>query len=81
MEKSIETLFYQTEEAEKNPSPLRIPKSYDAINEIEELLLSSLDGENKKLFIQFSNMYGELLAQEKLDAFERGVRVGRELHI
>ena len=34
MEKSIETLFYQTEEAEKNPSPLRETKSYDAINEI-----------------------------------------------
>ena len=47
MEKSIEKLFYQTEEAEKNSSPLRIPKSYDAINEIEELLLSSLDGEKK----------------------------------
>ena len=76
MEKSIEKLFYQIEEAEKKSSPLRETKSYDAINEIEELLLSSLDGENKKRFIQFSNMYGELLAQEKLDAFERGVRVG-----
>ena len=76
MEESIEKLFYQTEEAEKKSSPLRIPKSYDAINEIEEQILSSLDGENKKRFIQFSNMYSELLAQEKLDAFERGVRVG-----
>ena len=75
----LKELYYKLEEAQKSPSPLRETKSYDKINEIEEELLSSLEGNSKKLFIQFSNMYGELLSQEKLDAFERGVRVGVEL--
>lgn len=37
-------------------------KDYDEINEIEERLLKNLTGENKQLFIAFSNAYEEIWA-------------------
>ncbi len=46
------------------------------INKLEEQLLERLQGDDKKLFLDFVNFYGELMGENALDSFTIGFRYG-----
>lgn len=53
-----------------------ILKVSENINELEEKLTERLSGEEKKLFLDFCNAYGELMGESGLDSFIVGFRLG-----
>ena len=54
----------------------RIFKSSVNIYDLEETLTQRLNGEEKKLFLDFCNAYGELMGDTGLDSFIVGFRLG-----
>ena len=46
------------------------------INELEEKLTERLQGEDKGLFLDFCNAYGELMGDAEVDSFTVGFRIG-----
>lgn len=49
------------------------------INEQEEKLTERLSGEDKALFLDFCNAYGELMGESSLDSFIVGFRLGAKM--
>ncbi len=49
------------------------------INELEEKLTERLQGEDKDLFLDFCNAYGELMGDAGLDSFIIGFRLGAKM--
>jgi hypothetical protein len=56
-----------------------ILKVSENINELEEKLTERLSGEEKKLFLDFCNAYGELMCNAGLDSFLVGFRLGAKM--
>ena len=79
MDDILTELFYLTEEAEEEAILPPHPKGYEAINDIEEKLLNRLTAEDKELFIAFSDHMGLILADQKCQAFRKGVKMGVRL--
>lgn len=49
------------------------------INELEEKLTERLGREDKALFLDFCNAYGELMGESSLDSFIVGFRLGAKM--
>ncbi len=67
----LEELYYgnidpQARGYRKGSHNLKVSKS---INELEEKLTERLNGEDKALFLDFCNAYGELMGESGLDSF------------
>ena len=73
MDELLKEIFYTYQDTKNRKKPTK-EKDYDKINEIEERLLKNLTGENKQLFIAFSNAYGELCANAVEEAFVDGAK-------
>lgn len=56
-----------------------ILKVSENINELEEKLTERLSVEEKKLFLDFCNAYGELMGESGLDSFLVGFRLGAKM--
>ena len=56
-----------------------ILKVSENINELEEKLTERLSGEDKALFLDFCNAYGELMGKSSLDFFIAGFRLGAKM--
>lgn len=78
MNELLKELYYTCQDSKNRKKPTKA-KDYDSINEIEDTLLKNLTGENKKLFIAFSNAYGELCADATEEAFMDGLKAGANL--
>ena len=73
----LEELYYgnidpQARGYRKGSHNLKVSKS---INELEEKLTERLSGEDKALFLDFCNAYGELMGESGLDSFLVGFRL------
>ena len=60
----------------KNSHILKVSEN---INELEEKLTGRLSGEDKALFLDFCNAYGELMGESGLDSFLVGFRLGARM--
>ncbi len=49
------------------------------INKLEEKMSERLSGEDKTLFLDFCNAYGELMGESGLDSFLTGFRLGAKM--
>lgn len=49
------------------------------INKLEDELTERLQGEDKKLFIDFVNVYSELMGESNLESFITGFRYGARM--
>ena len=56
-------------------------KVSENINELEEKLTQHLNDEEKKLFLDFCNAYGELMGDIGLDSFIVGFRLGAKIDL
>ena len=56
-----------------------ILKVSENINELEEKLTERLQSEDKTLFLDFCNAYGELMGETGLDSFLVGFRLGAKM--
>ena len=56
-----------------------IIKVSNSINELEEKLTERLQDEEKSLFLDFCNAYGELMGETGLDSFLVGFRLGAKM--
>lgn len=56
-----------------------IIKVSDSINELEKKLTGRLQDEDKSLFLDFCNAYGELMGDAGLDSFIVGFRLGAKM--
>jgi hypothetical protein len=56
-----------------------IIKVSNSINELEEKLTKRLQDEEKSLFLDFCNAYGELMGDVGLDSFIVGFRLGAKM--
>lgn len=56
-----------------------ILKVSENINDLEEKLTQCLKDEEKKLFLDFCNAYGELMGDMGLDSFIVGFRLGAKM--
>lgn len=77
----LEELYYgnvdpQARGYRKGSHTLKVSKS---INELEEKLTERLSGEDKALFLDFCNAYGELIGDTGLDSFLVGFRLGAKM--
>ena len=77
----LEELYYgnidpQAREQRKDSHTLKVSKD---INELEEKLTKRLQGEDKALFLDFCNAYGELMGESSLDSFIIGFRLGAKM--
>ncbi len=77
----LEELYYgnldpQAREYQKSSHTLKVSKD---INELEEKLTERLSGEDKALFLDFCNAYGELMGENGLDSFIVGFRLGAKM--
>ena len=74
----IEELFYGNLEPQMRgyTSESHIVKVSGNINELEEKLTERLQGENKDLFLDFCNAYGELMGDAEVESFTVGFRMG-----
>ena len=77
----LEELYYgnidpQAREYRKDSHTLKDSKD---INELEEKLTKRLQGEDKALFLDFCNAYGELMGESSLDSFIIGFRLGAKM--
>ena len=73
----LEELYYgnvdpQARGYRKGCHNLKVSKS---INELEEKLTERLSGEDKALFLDFCNAYGELMGESSLDSFIIGAKM------
>lgn len=74
----IEELFFGNLDPQRRgyTKDSRIVKTSNSINELEEKLTERLQGENKNLFLDFCNAYGELMGDAEVDSFITGFRMG-----
>lgn len=77
----LEELYYgnvdpQARGYRKGSHTLKVSKD---INELEEKLTERLGGEDKALFLDFCNAYGELMGESNLDSFIVGFRLGAKM--
>lgn len=77
----LEELYYgnidpQAREYRKGSQILKVSEN---INELEEKLTKRLSGEDKALFLDFCNAYGELMGESSLDSFIVGFRLGAKM--
>ena len=77
----LEELYYgnvdpQARGYRKGSHNLKVSKD---INELEEKLTERLSGEDKSLFLDFCNAYGELMGESGLDSFIVGFRLGAKM--
>ena len=77
----LEELYYgnidsQARGYRKGSHNLKVSKD---INELEEKLTERLSGEDKALFLDFCNAYGELMGDNSLASFIVGVRLGAKM--
>ena len=77
----LEELYYgnidpQARGYRKGSHNLKVSQS---INELEEKLTERLNGEDKALFRDFCNAYGELMGESGLDSFIVGFRLGANM--
>lgn len=77
----LEELYYgnvdpQARGYRKGSHNLKLSKN---INELEEKLTQRLNDEEKKLFLDFCNAYGELMGDTGLDSFIVGFRLGDKM--
>ena len=81
MSRFIEEFYYgnidpQARGYRKGSHSLKVSKS---INELEEKLTERLSDEDKALFLDFCNAYGELMGDAGLDSFLVGFRLGAKM--
>lgn len=74
----IEELFYGNLEPQMREytGESHIVKVSVNINELEEKLTERLHGEDKDLFLDFCNAYGELMGDAEVESFTVGFRMG-----
>ena len=74
----IEELFYGNLEPQMRgyTGESHIIKVSVNINELEEKLTERLQGEDKDLFLDFCNAYGELMGDAEVESFTVGFRMG-----
>lgn len=74
----IEELFFGNLDPQRRgyTKNSRIMKVSSNINELEEKLIERLRDEDKDLFLDFCNVYGELMGEAKVDSFTVGFRLG-----
>ena len=60
----------------KGSRNLKVSKN---INDLEEKLVGRLNCEDKELFLDFCNAYGELMGDTGLDSFLVGFRLGAKM--
>lgn len=74
----IEELFFGNIDPQRRgyTKDNHIVKVSDNINELEEKLTERLQGEDKGLFLDFCNAYGELMGDAEMDSFTVGFRIG-----
>ena len=74
----IEELFYGNLDPQRRgyTKNSRIMKVSSNINELEEKLTKHLQGEDKDLFLDFCNTYGELMGDAEVESFTVGFRMG-----
>lgn len=74
----IEELFFGNLDPQRRgyTKNSRIMKVSSNINELEEKLIERLQGEDKDLFLDFCNAYGELMGEAEVDSFITGFRMG-----
>ena len=72
----MEMLIRRQEDTERMVIISRFQKD---INEMEEKLTECLQGEDKALFLDFCNAYGELMGESSLDSFIVGFRLGAKM--
>lgn len=74
----IEELYFGNIEAQARgySNDSRILKTSNSINELEEKLTERLQEEDKDLFLDFCNAYGELMGDSDVDSFVAGFRLG-----
>ena len=74
----IEEFYYGNIEPQACSSNLNkeLKKMLNALTEKEELLISTLNGEEKDLFSEYVNAYNEFLAFSIADGFISGFRLG-----
>ncbi len=77
----IEDLFFGNLDPQRRgyTKGSRIVKASGNINELEEKLTERLQGEDKDLFIDFCNAYGELMGDAEVDTFVIGFRLGAKM--
>ena len=77
----LEELYYgnldpQARGYRKDSNILKVSEN---INELEEKLTERLQSEDKTLFLDFCNAYGELMGETGLDSFIVGFRLGAKM--
>lgn len=74
----IEELFFGNIDPQRRgyTKDNRIVKASGNINELDEKLTERLHGEDKDLFLDFCNAYGELMGDAEVDSFTVGFRMG-----
>lgn len=73
----LEELYYGN--VDPQARGYRKVKVSENINELEEKLTERLSGEDKALFLDFCNAYGELMGESGLDSFLVGFRLGAKM--
>ena len=81
MENFLEELYYgnldpQARGYRKDSNILKVSEN---INELEEKITQRLNGEEKKLFLDFCNANSELMGDTGLDSFIVGFRLGAKM--
>ncbi len=77
----LEELYYgnldpQARGYRKDSNILKVSEN---INELEEKITQRLNGEEKKLFLDFCNANSELMGESGLDSFLVGFRLGAKM--
>lgn len=77
----IEELFFGNLDPQRRgyTKDSRIMKVSSNINELEEKLSERLQGEDKDLFLDFCNAYGELMGEAEVYSFVIGFRLGAKM--
>ena len=81
MENFISELFYDNVRPQSKPIPpdSSYSKSLDKLAAIEETLLEKLKGEERRLFNDYTNTWGELIAYCEETKFVIGFRLGAHM--
>lgn len=81
MENFISELFYDNVRPQSKPIPpdSSYSKALDRLAVIEETLLEKLKGEERRLFNDYTNTWGELMACCEESKFVTGFRLGAHM--
>lgn len=77
----IEDFYYGNIEPQECCSKLKneLKKKLSSLTEKEEVLNSRLSGEEKDLFVTYTNTYNDFLTVSMVDSFISGFRIGAKL--